>query len=543
LLLALAVALTYANSLGVDFIYDDFAFVVNNETIRTFAEPSKFIFSPEAFAQPANDHVFRPLVSFTFAVNYALGALDVRGYHLTNILFHTLNAFLLYVFLRRIGLQGGASLAGAMIFAIHPAHVEAVTWISGRGNVLFLSFFLISLLLYMKLDAVFGWRRAAHLCGAVAAYAVSLAAKEMAMPLPALLIGYDLYFCRKADGSKSDGDKSNAEKSAREFWLPRLRLYIPFALTALLYLALRTHVLGKIGQVAYHGDSAYMTFLLMLKALAIYARLLAVPVGLSLVRHFHLANSIFEPQVIIPLVCVVSAVVVGIAALRRAPLLSFGLFWFAVAILPVSNIIPVNAIVADRFLYGPSIGFCILVAAWFQTALGRGSDKWSHERKILAAAALAPLIFFFMLLSVGRNNDFANPAVLWQKTLKNSPRSFVAYNNLGFHYMREGMLREAIEALKKTIDIKDDMPQAHFNLAMCYDKAGDPESAIGHYRKAVSFMENAGERAEARFRLAVILDAKGRAGQAMEQYEAALVDNPSHTDARHALDAYRAREN
>ena len=91
LLLALAVVLAFANSLKVEFIYDDYAFVYNNEAIRTFTPLSKFLFSNEAFSQPVNYHVYRPLASFTFAINYAFGGLNPFGYHLVNLLFHIPN--------------------------------------------------------------------------------------------------------------------------------------------------------------------------------------------------------------------------------------------------------------------------------------------------------------------------------------------------------------------------------------------------------------------------------------------------------------------
>ena len=520
LLLAIAVALVYANSLGADFIYDDYAFVANNEEIRTFSPLSKFLLSPKAFAQPANDHVYRPLAAFSFAINYALGGLDVRGYHLTNLLFHGLNAFLLLVLLRRIGFSEGASFSGALIFAIHPAHVEAVTWISGRGNVLFLSFFLLSFLLYMRSDSVAGTRRIILLCGTVVAYALSLFAKEMAMPLPALLLGYDLYFRRECD---------------RREWMQRTWVYVSLGLTAVVYMLLRTYVLGKVGQVLYHGGSAYMTFLLMLKALVIYVRLMFVPIGLSLSRHFQTSPSLFEPSVFLSLCFVLFSIAIGVLTFRRNALLSFGIFWFAVTILPVSNIIPVNAIVADRFLYGPSIGFCFLVAAWFTKLCGESERITSP-----VVAALAPLVFCCMMLSINRNNEFDNPILLWQKTAQSSPTSFVAYNNLGMHYMKQGMLLEAIESLEKSVEINGDLTQAHQNLAMCYAKKGDTALAAKYYKSAISLIEDPEMKVKTRLEFAGFLESNRRITQAIEQYETAVVEDPSLLEARRRLAAYYA---
>jgi Tfp pilus assembly protein PilF len=520
LLLVIAVALVYANSLGADFIYDDHAFVANNEEIRTFSPISKFLLSPEAFAQPANDHVYRPLASFSFAVNYALGGLDVRVYHFTNLLFHALNALLLLVLLRRIGFNEGASFAGALIFAIHPAHVEAVTWISGRGNVLFLSFFLLSFLLYMRSDSAEGTHRRVLICGTAAAYALSLLAKEMAMPLPALLLGYDLYFRRDCD---------------RREWMRRLLVYGALGVIAVMYLLLRTYVLGKVGQVLYHGGSAYTTFLVMLKALVIYARLMFVPVGLSLSRHFQATHSLFEPPVFLSLCFILASIAVGIFTFRRSALFSFGIFWFAITILPVSNIIPVNAIVADRFLYGPSIGFCFLVAAWF-TKLWGGAGRTSSP----VVAASVPLVFCFMMLSINRNNEFDDPILLWQKTAQSSPTSFVAYNNLGIQYMKRGMLPEAIESLERAVEIKDDLTQAHQNLAMCYATKGDTVLAAKHYRTAISLLEEPELRVKTRLEFAEFLESKRRITQAIEQYESAVAEDPSLLKPRRRLASYYA---
>ena len=520
LLLALAVALAYSNSLDAGFIYDDHAFVANNIEIRTFTPLSKFLLSPETFSQPANDHVYRPLASFSFAVNYALGGLRTRGYHVMNLLFHTLNAFLVLLLLRRIGFSGGPSFAGALLFAIHPVHTEAVTWISGRGNVLFLFFFLLSYLLYTRINDAAGLRRTAIFLGSLAAYGLSLLAKEMALPLPALLFGHDLYFHRDWN---------------RERVLRRLPRYAAFALVAIAYILLRTHVLGKVGQVAYHGGSAYVTFLVMLRALAIYARLLFVPVGLSLSRHFEPSYSIFEGPVFLSLCLVLLAVGAGAAAFRRSPHFSFGLFWFAAAMLPVLNIIPINAIVADRFLYGPSISFCILTAG-----LTAGSYKEAESRKLFTALASAALVFCCMLLSIARNNDYSNPIALWKKTAASSPRSYVAFNNLGNQYMKQGRLAEAIDALNRSLEIDDSLPFAHLNLAICYKETGEIGMAIRHYETALTRMD---KKADARCELAELLERRGRTEEAIEHYEAAVEENPGLLKARKRLAAlYRTRD-
>lgn len=515
LLLALAIALVYANSLNARFVYDDYAFVYNNDAIRSFRPLSKFLFSPEAFSQPVSYHVYRPLASFTFAVNYALNRLEPSGYHFVNLLFHALNAFLLFFLLKQIGFQPIPSFAGGLIFAIHPVHTEAVTWISGRGNVLFMFFFLLAYLLYVRADSDTGTRRVYLLGGALAAYALSLLSKEMALPLPALFLGHDLYFHREWNSRK---------------WLRRLWLYVPFAALAIAYVLLRAHVLGRIGQVTYHGGSAYATFLAMLRAVVIYARLLLVPVGLSLSRHFQASHSIFDAAVFPSLCLIIMGILAGIISFRYAPRFSFALYWFGVALLPVSNIIPVNAIVADRFLYGPSVGFCILVALLVEHI---GGTK--HSQRLLANAALFAMVFCFMTLTIGRNNDWKKPVLLWSKTAKSSPTSFVAFNNLGFEYMKLGQMPEAIDAFNEALKVKSDSTEALINLARCYAQLGRVDEAIQHYNAALGHLDKAAKAADARYELGALLERRGSIEAAIAQYEAAVKENPTLLNAQRRL--------
>ncbi len=468
-LLIVAVALAYCNSLTVDFIYDDYAFVTNNEAIRTLPPLSKFLLDPAAFSQPVSYHVYRPVASFTFALNYAVNRLEPAGYHLVNLLFHSLNAFLAFLVLRRIGTAPTGSFAGALIFAVHPVHTEAVTWISGRGNVLFLFFFLLAYLLYTQAELVSGRRRVHLVAGAVAAYAISLLSKEMALPLPLLLFGHDLYFSRE---------------STRAEWARRLRLYAPFVVVGICYLSLRAFVLGKVGQVEYHGGSAWTTFLAMLEAAAIYVRLLFVPVGLSLSRHFQPHNSLFDPAVFPGFCLVLGMVCAAVLMFRRAPLLSFAFFWFAVAMLPVSNMIPVNAIVADRFLYGPSVAFSILAG------LALSATTASNSRRTFAYAAMSLIVFLHMMLATARNNEWKHAEVLWLKTARLSPTSFVAFNNLGLEYMKRGRIPQAIEALNRAVELRPDLVEAHVNLARCYSSAGQIDRAVRHYQTAIDQIQD-----------------------------------------------------
>lgn len=519
ILLTLAVLLVYANSLNVDFVYDDYAFVLNNREIRTFTPFSKFFLSPEAFSNPVSYHVYRPLATLTFAINYALHGLHPAGYHAANLFFHTLNAFLVLVLLRRIGFSENPAFAGALVFAIHPVHIEAVTWISGRGNVLFLFFFLLSYLFYVKAGSLSNGRKIVFLFTAAIAYGLSLLAKEMAFPLPVLLFGHDLYFRREW---------------SRKERVSRLVYYLPFAIIALGYFVLRSSVLGRIGQVTYHGGSIYVTFLLMLKAFATYVRLLFVPVELSLSRHFQPHRSILEPEIVASFCIALFAGILCFFTFRRHRRLSFSIYWFAITLLPVSNIIPVNAIVADRFLYGPSIAFCILMACWISTLWRKPGLK----RALIAGQV--GVFFVFGILSVGRNNDWRNTFVLWSKTAENSPTSFVAFNNLGLEYMKRGQFAEAEKALKNALEIKADLPETHINLARINVQMNRFDMARHHYEAALSHGETT---PDVHYELGALREQMGNASDALYHYQKAVEQRPDLVEAHRRLAAlYETRD-
>jgi tetratricopeptide (TPR) repeat protein len=259
--------------------------------------------------------------------------------------------------------------------------------------------------------------------------------------------------------------------------------------------------------------------------------LLFVPVGLSLFYHFPISKSIFEMSVLPGLCLVVLAVITGVAAFRRSPHISFALFWFAVTMLPVSNIIPMNAVVANRWLYASSIGFCVLIA-WCTTHLPREGEL----RKILTASAVVAVALCYMLLSVGRNNDWRNPMSLWSKTIKSCPTSFVAHNNLGVEYMRRSRMPEAIDEFTRAVRLNPDLVEAQMNLARCYERTGKTDLAIKHYNDALA-SPLSDYPAQSHFELGRCLERSGRIRQAIKHYEAAVNEKPDFAHAHLRLAA------
>ena len=177
--------LVYMNSLGGGFVYDDYAFIVNNPHIKTLSHPGRFFLLKTATSFSGHS-IWRPLRTLSFAFDYHLWGLEPFGYHLTNVLFHIINGVLVYIIILRLGLAWRVALISSCLFLVHPLQTESVSWISSRGDCLFAAFFLLSLYWYMKGRIILSYL----------SFILSLFSKETALSLPLLLLAYDSLFIR-----------------------------------------------------------------------------------------------------------------------------------------------------------------------------------------------------------------------------------------------------------------------------------------------------------------------------------------------------------
>ena len=148
-LIIILTALSYINTLHNSFVYDDNTYVVENRQIRSISNiPKAFISSypPDAKEQG----LYRPLVTISYIFDYAVWGLNPKGFHLTNLILHILTSIIIYLLALEILKKSWPSLIAALIFALHPVHTEAVTWVVGRAEVMAGLFYFLSFLLYIK---------------------------------------------------------------------------------------------------------------------------------------------------------------------------------------------------------------------------------------------------------------------------------------------------------------------------------------------------------------------------------------------------------
>lgn len=449
----------YAVNLQNPLFWDDEDWIVYNPAVHALSwSNTKFLFTKSTLAGIGlTSNYYRPILFLTFASNYVMHGTNPLGYHLVNNLLHLGNALLagyLVWLLFRNRLM--ALLAGAA-FLLHPLNTEAVTYISGRGDPLHFFFMLVSLVLFAR-----GRTRLALLFVPLA-----LLSQEKAIILPFLI----LLVAFIQGGKIKQALLSSLPYFGITLIYGILRLTIlNFANTLNLYLAPNIYT--------EHISIRFFTFL---HVLADYVRLLVVPLGLHMERGVPLHQSLFEWPVWGVAILTAGLLSWTYRSYRTgkpyARVLVFGVAWFFIALLPVSGITPVSALLYEHWMYVPMLG-PIVIAAWYVSHLRR----W----RIPIFVALGVYAIFFGAQTVKRNMLWGSPIALYQDILRYEPGSARINNNLGNEYFfKERNNAKAEEYYLKAVAADDIFPQPHYNLGSILEARGDVYGAVKEYEAAL----------------------------------------------------------
>ncbi len=531
LVLCLAlVAVCYVNSITNAFILDDILIVAANERIRHI-EPLHFLFQ-SYWGDLNHAGIYRPLTIFTFSLEYPIWKTWAPGFRITNLLLHVLNGWLVFLLAR--GLLGSplAALASAAVYVIHPMQTEAVVSIVGRSELLAAAFFFTGWLAFRK--GCVWW--------AALAYFLALLAKESAITLPAIVML----------------DLALTERSARKI-IESWRRFAVLAATGIAYLGLRFYVLGGLG-IPASGQYLNGTLTVIQRWMTSgrvfiqYFRLLFAPVEVTGDYDF---NSIAIAglrnwDAWLGLVLVASAVAIAIWCAKKRPAVSFGILFFFVTLLPVSNLIlPIALVMAERFLYLPVFGFALLAGmAWasirdhsVRRLIGGGAVTiavllcighdyiWQdtltfHQNavRVLPNNARARLGYGFALLDVDKVTEAKDQ---FEAGLRILPRSAPLLAGLAKTTMRIDRSCERVRPLLVQA-LTADPGQWHslWILGDCFMMEGKTDQAELSYRLAIQNTEF--PDANLLFSWARIMEAAGKTPSAVAAYERAALIDPSN---------------
>ncbi|MFH1790648.1 MAG: tetratricopeptide repeat protein [Candidatus Omnitrophota bacterium] len=504
-LIAAIGVIVYSNSLGNAFIWDDNAFVIKNDFIKAPGLWRSYFTDRRALAGTglAGDN-YRPVLILSYALDYALWKLNPFGYHAVNMVLHIINALLVFWLISVIAGRRGIGVFATLIFLVHPIQTEAVTWISGRADVLFLFFYLLSFALYLcyrkRGGAVF------YVIGCVF-YLCSLLSKEMAVTLPLVLYMYDRYYGRRGVF------KGRA-------------LYAPFFLTACVYMLVRFVALGRVSQCGYWGGSVAAAMFTMVKGVAYYIRLLLYPVGQCADYLTFPVSRTFDPAVMVSVSGIIMALAAGGWLLKRVRVASFGIFFFFVTLLPVMNIIPIKISIAERFLYLPSVGYAMALGGMLGFMLLRYRHR-IFEKTVIIFLEIG-LIAAFSALTMERNNDWANETVFFEKVAEKYPDNWKARHNLAVLYLKCGDVKNARKAVCALLAVYPDSVKTREALAEYCAASGKGRQALDEYAR---ILESDPGNLGARKNIAILCAVKGDYDAAYSQYAEILKTDKNNLDA------------
>lgn len=416
----LSAAAAYLTAFAGTFQFDDYAVIVDNPAVHGWA------------AWWTSMPGIRPLLKLSYTANWASG-LGLWGFHLFNFLCHATNVLLAHALLRRWpGATPQAALIAALVFALHPAATEAVTYISGRSVSLMALFYLGAMLAWLRVDegGDVRWRTIV----APLLFLAALATKETAWTLP-----FALWLWQYARG-----------RDGRAAALQLLPLWLVLA-AALIIMT---------------GVPGYRRLLLFsLKSRAPLDNLLTQVGGISyLLRQWLWPIPNIDPD--LPLVSALTPAIAiqglllgtlfasGMYALRRRPWLGLALLWLLLHLLPTNSLLPRLDVANDRQLYLAGLGLALIAA----TALTH-----IHALQLRRTLTLA-LLLALGTATAWRNLDYGSERELWEATVRASPDKARAWLNLGYACRLAGDLPAARAAYERALEIDPGYRQARINL-------------------------------------------------------------------------------
>ena len=453
----------FLNTFMGEFVYDDLVVVVNNPEIT----------------QWSFWHGWGVLGRFTrtlsLTLDYKIFGNTPYGYHGQNILWHVLSTLLLYRVFLRLSKDRSVSFLGALFFAVHPIHVESVANISNRKDLLCMSFSLISFLSYINF--VEGQKKVMWGFLFFVAWFLALNSKQVAIVLPFTFLIYEFLYLQK-------------EKR----WLLKRPLLLLLVVSAgafwVLTLIFNAFDFSKISNVptlgGHRGDLTYFSVAATsARAFWYYIKLLLFPFNLSPDYIIALATPFSDPGLIFYWCMLLIFLVSPFYLAKKSPLAAFGLFWFLIHYIPISNIIPLTYLVADRYMYIPSAGFS-LIMAFCCVSLYRISSFKLENRGFTASVTclIALIVIGYSITTFLYNSVWKNEETLWSHAVIVSPMSYKSYGNLGETYTKKGDFQKAIKALDRSLSIYP-LSRTYLNRGNAFYYSGKFGEAVADYKKAI----------------------------------------------------------
>jgi protein O-mannosyl-transferase len=462
------VFLTYSNVYTFEFVYDDEFFILKNKFLNSFSSVQDIFTTNSTAGSGFKDSFYRPMQFFSYLlVKQTLGS-EVWGFHLLNVLIHSFNAILIFLFLKKMKFFWGAALLATLIWATHPIHAECIAYMSATADSMYTFFLLLGLNImvphFSLKRMIVGW-----FC-----FLLAILSKEAAVLGAVLLTANVFYFEEK-----------------RWHWKSYLKT-VPFWALSLIYALARKTILNFDGDFSFYKveniyteNISYRVFT-FLATLPEYFKLLIWPAHLSIDRPFPVYIHFWSFNVVLGALMVALAFVALLWTFKKkTPSLitvSFVILWFtATHLLHSGVLLPLNSFFLEHWMYLPSVSLVIMMALAFHCLL-LSKKKWTRPITILFSLMIVSACSF---RTYEQNTVWENAITLFSHILEQNPSVARARHGLAMAYSDRGQFEKALEEYRVALR-QQEYPQTYHNMALIFMQQNQLQDAENYFLKALS---------------------------------------------------------
>lgn len=488
-LLFLVTFLVYYPCLFHDFVnWDDAEHLLNNEQVRSLA-PGNIL---KIFQSTVNQ-TYIPLTITSFSLEYHFFGFNPFVFHLTNVFLHLAVMTLVFILATELGFSVFPATIAALLFGIHPMHVESVAWVTQRKDVLYALFYLLALLDYLH---YLNRKRSSYYYRSLFWGALSMLAKPMAVSLPLVLLLVD--------------------------WFKGRRITVQVLAEKVPYLIYVT-AFGGITVILLRGIlssplNLAQGLLLFLWCLTFYLRQFFFPATLSPIYEFPTPISIHQPGYASALmIFIIMMMALGYFWKNRLFRFAFGYYFISIFfLLRFNDVFSHIGLVNDRFMYLPSLGFCL----WAGDVINRGMNNLRKKHFFSQWLGIVGIVLLFVVMFFKTTTQcriWENGGSLWRYVLTIYPQNSRVNNNLADYLLTRGQSNQEIIGYCKQALLSDPkLPAAHVNMGTVLAREGHLDQAIQYFQTAVMLDP---QNSVARVNLGTALYSQGKFAQAIRHLE------------------------
>jgi tetratricopeptide (TPR) repeat protein len=364
------------------------------------------------------------------------------------------------------------ALFGALLFAAHPVHVEAVTWLAARKEVLQGFFFFLAFYLYLKVREVTGRKKMVYLGMVLFVMLLAIFSKPSAVVFPAAILVYEI-----------------AQRENK--WLDFIRSHRIFLailiLISIIFASILIKVMWEAGGVKPYRGGSFFNNLLISSYIFIYNIILLIfTINYSAAYTIPISNPVLSLQTLIFVGVTLLLVGLSLWSLKKTKVFFFSFFFFFVTLTPYLNIIPISTLLADRYIFISSLSYCFLLGIGFDKLYNYRMKSFSASFfKLLSMAIFLSLLAGYSYMTVNQNKIWKNSYTLWTDSVEKYPDSNTANALMGVVYMDLGMDEKAAVYLEKAVQVLPYDYLSRNNLGIVYGRLEQPEKALKELMTAI----------------------------------------------------------